>query len=140
MSAPKQVIVVRKDLNMRKGKIAAQVAHASMKVLLDQMDRTDNDLTGEGRWILTSRSLLTMRDSQMDQWLRGLFTKVVVGVDSEEEMLDIMEKAKERFIFHALITDAGLTEFNGVSTNTCLALGPDYADRIDALTGNLKLL
>ena len=130
---PKQVIVVRKDLNMRKGKIAAQVAHASMKVLLDlmQIDRL--------MWH-TQRILSVEKDSSLDQWLEGKFTKICVSVDSEEELLDIYKKASDNGLLCSLIQDAGLTEFGGVPTYTTCAIGPDYPEVIDLLTGQLKLL
>ncbi len=127
---PKQVIVVRKDLNMRKGKLAAQVAHASMGVLL-----------GMGN-IVENGCFFHMSDipEAMMQWLTGAFVKIVVGVDSEEELLDIYTKAMESGVPHSIIQDAGRTEFNGVPTITCIGVGPDYPDKIDTLTGHLKLL
>ena len=76
----------------------------------------------------------------MDQWINGLFTKVCVGVDSEEELLAIYEKAKEEDIPCALIQDAGLTEFDGVPTYTAVAVGPDDVTEVDLVTGHLKLL
>lgn len=129
MSDVKQVIVIRKDLKMRKGKMAAQAAHASMKVFLDRMEYCDhgdmkiNDIT-----------------SEMEEWINGMFTKIVVGIDSEIAMLDIYVAATMKKIPCALVKDAGLTEFNGEETNTCIALGPAKAEDIDYFTSDLKLL
>lgn len=67
-------------------------------------------------------------------------TKIYVRVDSEAELLEIAQKAQEAGLIVHVITDAGHTEFAGVPTKTCLAIGPDEADKIDAVTGNLKLL
>ena len=61
-------------------------------------------------------------------------------VNSEAELLALHEKAKAAGLITALIQDAGLTEFGGVLTYTALAVGPDRADRVDAVTGTLPLL
>ncbi|TFG98660.1 aminoacyl-tRNA hydrolase [Candidatus Thorarchaeota archaeon] len=132
---PKQVIVVRKDLNMRKGKIAAQAAHASMAVLLNIMDKDDDPL-----FPLVWFRLGMEKDKALHQWLTKRFTKICVSVDSEQELMDIFNQANEAKLLCAMITDAGLTEFNGVPTRTCLAIGPAYPERIDPITQHLKLL
>jgi PTH2 family peptidyl-tRNA hydrolase len=124
----KQVIVVRKDLNMRKGKVAAQVAHASMQFLLtDALDIKGNLLIKE----LSSNELA---------WVRGSFAKVVVSVDSEQELLDLVFKGHEMGLTVHSVTDSGRTEFKGVPTLTCAAFGPHPADVLDPLTGGLRLL
>lgn len=127
----KQVIVVRKDLNMRKGKMVAQGSHASIAFLTNKMRK--NISYPEALW------WVNLSQAEKD-WIYGSFFKICVGVDSEQELLDIKEKAVSMGIECNLITDLGHTEFNGVPTNTCLALGPDYSSKIDVLTGNLKLL
>lgn len=73
-------------------------------------------------------------------WILGSFFKICLGVDNEAQLLDIKRKAEEAGLEVNLITDQGHTEFKGVPTNTCLAIGPDYAEKIDLITGNLKLL
>ena len=126
----KQVIVMRTDLNMRKGKMCAQASHASMKVILD---------LNKSSW--KNEQLQVDYDSRMKAWLvDGTFKKIVVGIGSEVELLDLYVRAQEQNIHRALIRDNGLTEFNGVLTNTCIALGPEYSDKLDLLTGHLKLL
>lgn len=135
---PKQVIVVRKDLKMRSGKIAAQVAHASMGVLLNA-GRYD-EFTDENKIIQQAFVLNLKHRPAMCEWLRGAFTKVCVSCDSEAELLELEQAAISAGIVNCLITDSGLTEFNGVPTRTCLAIGPDYSDRIDPITKHLKLL
>jgi PTH2 family peptidyl-tRNA hydrolase len=67
------------------------------------------------------------------------FTKIVCRVNSEEELLAIEEKAKEVGVECHVVTDNGLTEFDGVPTKTCLALGPDVSDKIDRVSGDLEL-
>lgn len=131
----KQVIVVRKDLNMRKGKIAAQVAHASMAVLLGLMDKEDDPIFNV-KWY----RLGVLKGTALEQWLTNRFTKVCVYVESEEELMEVYTNAQKAKMYCALITDAGLTEFNGVPTKTCVAIGPDYPQQIDLITGHLKLL
>lgn len=77
---------------------------------------------------------------EMKLWKDGIFTKICLGVDSEEKLIEIYEKAKQADLPVALIIDSGLTEFKGVYTKTCLAIGPDLSEKIDAITGHLKLL
>ena len=129
----KQVIVIRKDLGMRKGKMIAQGAHASMKVILDEMKSYNWE-------VYTHFHMSVIKDSPLDSWLNGLFTKIVVGCNSEEELLHLMMQAKKENIRYAIIQDAGRTEFHGEKTFTALAIGPDDAEKIDLITGHLKLL
>ena len=75
----------------------------------------------------------------LSDWFNYGCAKVCVYVDSEDELLEIAEKAGEMGIIAAVITDAGMTEFHGVATKTCLALEPLPAEIADRLTGNLPL-
>lgn len=129
----KQVIVVRKDLNMRKGKIAAQVAHASLGAFLRLVNPT------KAKNHIHVNGILDV-DTPEFAWLNGPFTKICVSCESEAELLALVEKAKAKGILNCLITDAGRTEFNGVATITCAAFGPEWEDKLDELTGHLKLL
>jgi PTH2 family peptidyl-tRNA hydrolase len=113
----KQVIVLRKDLNMRKGKMVAQGAHASMKATLENLTRPE-----------------------VVAWLAGAFTKIAVSVDSEDELKQVYENAKQKGLICSLILDAGLTEFDGVPTYTAVAVGPALRNKVDEVTGHLKLL
>jgi PTH2 family peptidyl-tRNA hydrolase len=125
----KQVIVVRKDLNMRKGKMIAQGAHASMKAILDSMIDIEEE-----------KILYLEPGSPMTDWINGIFTKICVSVDSEEELLTIYNNAKTQGYNAALIQDVGLTEFGGIPTYTCCAIGPNWEDEVNSITGHLKLL
>jgi PTH2 family peptidyl-tRNA hydrolase len=119
--AIKQCIVMRNDLNMRKGKMCAQAAHASIQCTLESV-------------------LYDVGPSKvMIQWLTEGMTKICVRVDSELELMEINKKAYDAGLNVHLIKDAGLTEFKE-PTFTCLAIGPDWADKIDKITGELKLL
>ncbi len=133
----KQVIVMRKDLNMRKGKMIAQGAHASMKVLLDRGALATDGPAGTGTGSATFTFTAT---PAMEAWLGGRFTKVCVSVTSEQELDDIAAKARAAGVPCAVIVDAGKTEFNGVPTKTCIAVGPAWAEDVDAITGALPLL
>lgn len=128
MGNVKQVIVVRTDLNMRKGKLASQVAHASMKFLVDNSHSERDDV------------LETCLNEREVEWLNGSFTKIVVGVDSEDALNDLIMNAKLRDVQVYSITDVGKTEFNVVPTLTCAAFGPDDEEALNPITGNLKLL
>ena len=126
---PKQVIVMRKDLGMRKGKMIAQGAHASLKVLLDA-----------GQPDVHRTAFTIPLNPALSAWLTGRFTKVCVSVNSEAELEAIVANARAAGVPCALIVDAGTTEFHGVPTKTCCAVGPAWADAVDAITGELPLL
>jgi PTH2 family peptidyl-tRNA hydrolase len=137
----KQVILVRDDLKMRKGKFAAQVAHASMKVFFDRKETIDGVVFDEvDGWHriepLDGQDYLFVRlNPSMYAWVFGTFAKIVLLVTSEEILLRAQKEARAMGIPEALITDLGFTEFHGQPTHTALAIGPDEADRIDLLTG-----
>jgi PTH2 family peptidyl-tRNA hydrolase len=121
MTDVKQVIVMRKDLKMRRGKEIAQGAHASMAFLVKKALRKEAFTEVE------------------TAWLEGLFTKVCVRVESDEQLLSVAQAAEQAGLRVEIITDAGKTEFSGVPTRTCLAVGPDRAAKVDAVTGHLEL-
>jgi PTH2 family peptidyl-tRNA hydrolase len=123
----KQVIVIRKDLNMRKGKIAAQAAHASMKVFLDRASLTDTQLSVD-------------LNQDMYQWLKESFAKICLYVETEQELDDIYNKALSAGLPASIIVDSGRTEFKNIPTKTCIAIGPAKSEAIDEITGGLKLL
>ena len=75
-----------------------------------------------------------------DEWINGTYAKICVSVDSEAELLGVYESAVEADLLVSLITDLGATEFHGVPTRTCLAIGPARSSDIDKITGGLKLL
>jgi len=126
----KQVIVIRRDLKMRRGKEIAQGAHASMAWL---RQRVMPHLTSAGRADQVQFSAAER------SWLELSMRKVTVKVGSETELLDVYDKALAAGLVVHMITDRGLTEFGGIPTRTCLAVGPDYDDLIDPVTGDLEL-
>ena len=123
----KQTIVLRKDLNMRKGKMVAQGAHASMRAILALGHQE------AGNFVIPL-------DERLEPWLLGRFKKICVSVNSAAELLAIHEKAAASGLVCSLILDAGLTEFGGVPTHTAVAVGPDLAGNVDLITGMLPLL
>jgi len=127
----KQVIVIRRDLKMRRGKEIAQGAHAAM-AFMSEIIRQCLDPYNH----LSPSDLVTPAQKE---WLMGRFTKVCVQVPDEETLMKVAEKARINKVDCHVITDAGMTEFDGVPTRTCLAIGPDEADKVDAITGDLKL-
>ena len=141
MSEVKQVIVFRHDLlkSLRKGKIAAQVAHASLGALLTMFNKEKcvDDYDNTDKYIHCYVNI--QPNDILDKWLNGIFTKVCLYVENEEELLALYEKVKEAKLPCALITDAGNTEFHGVPTVTCLGIGPWWSKYLDEFTGDLKL-
>lgn len=132
----KQVIVIRNDLNMRKGKMCAQASHASMAFLIKGGGFYQNDLTDP----LAFHNERLKNISEVEKWTNSGYTKICLQVSSEEELVELHEKAIEAGLLSNLITDKGLTEFNGVPTKTCIAIGPNKAEEINKITGNLRLL
>lgn len=130
---------MRKDLNMRKGKMIAQGAHASMAIFFEMIEKKQYLPVG-GHLLYEIHLPPGEMGDDIAAWVEGIFKKVTVGVNSEEELLKIHEAAKEKGLPCKLIQDAGLTEFDGVPTYTCCAIGPAKSELIDEITGNLKLL
>lgn len=128
MASVKQVIVIRKDLNMRKGKMVAQGAHASLKTFTDLFRLTEE---GKAELSLTP---------EMVEWLMTDYRKICVGVNSEEELLALHNQAKDAGLPTSLVRDHGLTEFGGVPTHTAVSIGPARAEDVDKITGHLSLL
>ena len=143
MSDIKQVIVMRTDLNMRKGKMIAQGSHAAMMFLTKRLQDLDGDRNVVDRSFglsLTPANARRLLRFQEVSWVKGNFKKITVGVKSEAHLLEILEAARTAGLEVHLVTDNGLTEFKGVPTKTCLAIGPAEAVNIDPITGNLPLL
>ncbi|HEX7468620.1 MAG TPA: aminoacyl-tRNA hydrolase [Methanobacterium sp.] len=111
----KQVIIMRGDLKISRGKIAAQACHAS----LGSYKRAD--------------------ETMIRKWEREGGKKVVVKVSDLKELFEIYELVKATDISYFLVKDAGHTELPE-STITCLGIGPDEDEKIDKITYDLKLL
>ena len=128
MDKVKQVIVMRKDLNLSKGRLVAQGAHASIAFLTNKMK--ENISNPEALWWVN----LTQAEKE---WVYGTFFKICVGVSDEKELLDIGHQAVNMGLNVKYIQETmGFDE----PTFTCLAIGPDYSSKIDPITKHLKLL
>lgn len=139
MYKAKMMIVMRKDLKMRKGKIAAQAGHACIEAILMALHKEGRtgelEMGADGMYLKDEGREAT----PLSDWFRYGCAKVCVYVDSEEALLAIADQAREKGILAAVITDAGMTEFHGVPTKTCLALEPLPTEIADELTGGLPL-
>lgn len=136
----KQVIVVRKDLNMRKGKIAAQAAHASNAVLLDLIMKGELWRSAHPDGWIKNGDVWGSSHPATVGWLNNSFTKICVAVNSSEELTRLYNLADGALMPCSYIVDNGKTEFNGVKTPTCIAIGPYWTNSIDEITGGLPLL
>ncbi len=115
MSNLKQVLLIRTDLNMSKGKIAAQASHAAVEATLQ-----------------SNKKLLS-------KWRSEGMKKIALKVESKEQLLQLINKALEQDLTAVTITDAGHTELNP-GTMSCGAIGPGPEVKIDKITGELKPL
>ena len=114
----KQVIVVRRDLGMGTGKIAAQVAHAA---------------------VMGAEKTKNRNRDWFDSWFDGGQAKVVVKVQSMEELMDVRKLAESMKLPVVQVNDSGLTQIPP-GTTTCIGIGPAPADLVDRVTNDLKLL
>ena len=114
----KQVIAMRTDLKMSRGKIAAQAGHAAVSAA-EEARKKHSD------WYKA--------------WIAEGQCKIAVKAESEQELLELEKKAKKSKLPTALIIDRGLTELPP-ETITCLGIGPALSAQIDAITGKLPLL
>jgi PTH2 family peptidyl-tRNA hydrolase len=117
----KMVVLVRTDLQMGKGKVAAQVAHAAVSAVLEVME-------GRREW-----------RAWLEQWLSEGQPKVVLKVTSQSELIERCRKASSAGLPCVEIRDAGRTQVEP-NTLTCVAIGPGPEELIDSITGDLKLL
>jgi PTH2 family peptidyl-tRNA hydrolase len=137
MSEPtKQIIVIRKDLNMGRGKEIAQGSHASMAFIT-------RALSYQKGVALHSKDLCTSITGRLTEaetkWLQSSFRKITCQVDTLLELMELCDRAHEAGISTHIVEDSGRTVFNGVKTVTCAAFGPDYDDVMDPVFQHLKL-
>lgn len=128
----KQVIVIRRDLKMRRGKEIAQGAHASGAWLAQRLEQGKQKSSG---WWQDYHIVLGPAEQA---WITGRFTKITCQVPDLPALLAVYEAAREAGLTAYLITDAGLTEFKE-PTITALGIGPGWSDEVDKVTGELEL-
>jgi peptidyl-tRNA hydrolase, PTH2 family len=114
MQKMKQVMVMREDLQMSPGKLAAQACHASLLAY----DKADKD--------------------HIDEWKRSGTTKIVLGVTNEHTLINVYKLAVSRYLPAALIADEGRTEVSP-GTITGVGIGPAPSEQINEITGYLRL-
>jgi PTH2 family peptidyl-tRNA hydrolase len=114
----KQVIIVRGDLGMSKGKLAVQVAHASVIAAFEAYN-------SHYEWFR--------------EWWGSGQKKVVLKATGERELIELYSKARDCHLPASLVQDAGLTELPS-GTLTAVAIGPAPDDEVDKITGHLKTL
>jgi PTH2 family peptidyl-tRNA hydrolase len=114
----KQVIIVRRDLNMGTGKIAAQVAHAA---------------------VMGAEKVKASRREWFNSWFAAGQAKVVVKVKNIKELMDVRMQAEEMYLPVVQVKDSGLTQIPS-GTITCIGIGPAPSELIDKVTFELKLL
>jgi peptidyl-tRNA hydrolase, PTH2 family len=114
----KMVIVVRTDIKMSKGKVAAQAGHAAVSA-------AEYARKNRPEWWMP--------------WISEGQCKIAVKAKSEQEINELERKARNEGLPVALIVDRGLTEIPP-NTTTCLGIGPAPANKVDAITGKLSLL
>jgi PTH2 family peptidyl-tRNA hydrolase len=136
MKEAKQIIVMRTDLGMGRGKAGSQCSHASLATILKLGKKSY--FFEQGGKPMNRITIDFEDDSALDCWLNVKFTKIVLAVETEEELIEVYNNAIKEGLNAVLITDAGLTEFNGVPTKTCVSIGPHFPEEIDKVTGHLK--
>lgn len=114
MNDVKQVIVIRKDLNMRRGEESAQVAHASMKVFLDKLFSIQKIVPLSDNKKYYYEALFKL-NQEMKYWIfDSSATKIVAFCNSEDELIELKENAEENNIIYALIRDNEFTELKKI--------------------------
>ncbi|MCL5440342.1 MAG: peptidyl-tRNA hydrolase Pth2 [Candidatus Marsarchaeota archaeon] len=114
----KQVIIIRADVKMGRGKIAAQASHASLMSYF-AVEKIDSDVASK--------------------WLEEGEKKIILKIEGEREMVDLYKRLKSEKIPCVMVIDAGLTEVPP-GTKTAIGIGPWYEDKVNKFTAVLKLL
>jgi peptidyl-tRNA hydrolase, PTH2 family len=114
----KQVIIVRRDISMGTGKVAAQVAHAA---------------------VIGAEKVKTQRTEWFNSWFFAGQAKVVLKVKTLQELTDVSNRAAELNLPVVQVQDSGLTQIPS-GTITCIGIGPAPSQLVDRVTADLKLL
>lgn len=147
----KQIIVVNKELNMSKGKMAAQVSHASMAFLtypfLNPNCRYKHPVINQDTNMRDGYVLTIPINDEVDEWISNSFTKVILSAKNENQLYKIIEKAKENGLEENkdffCIRDNCKTELTPDETGTrftCIGFVPMESEKIDKVTKKLQLL
>ena len=123
----KQVIVVRSDLPMNAGKLSAQVSHATQATMLNKNSSKKRN-----------QIIINLTEVE-EEWFNDKFTKIVLEVKNETQLIKIKNKALEAGLNVVEIVDAGHTTFDK-PTLTCIGIGPDLKENIDKVTRRLQMM
>jgi peptidyl-tRNA hydrolase, PTH2 family len=142
MNNTKQIIVLRKFPNLRTGKYVSQACHASMAFL------TKYSYLGCGISEDRENSIMSLClpynihrfADEIQAWLASSYRKIVCYVETEEELMELYNKAVAKNLIVNLIEDNGATEFKGQKTRTAIAIGPHWDERFEGLTDHLPLM
>lgn len=138
----KQVLVIRRDLQMRRGKEIAQGSHAAKWFLLERIKQAAN-----GSWLTRCvdpirpkiQEILNLSEEQLTWIMNDMSACVVLQAKDETELLEVHKLCREAGLEGILIQDAGLTAagegMKGIPTYTALGIGPDSVAKIDKITG-----
>lgn len=122
--ATKQVLVIRRDLRMRRGKEIGQGAHAASMWMARRIQHC-----------VMTQTVPVLSDAERAWIFDELTTKIVLQTPTEDSLREVCAIAQAAGLRVELITDAGKTEFDGVPTATCCAIGPDECAAVDRVTG-----
>lgn len=159
----KQAIVIRKDLGMSAGKVAAMVAHAAMTFILERIRpclpsidwKREKDLGDQWPRVVAAAIEHLERQDRIDftadqvRWLTELdpgleslgqvsMAKIVLAAADEAHLLSVEEAAKKAGLTVHRVVDSGYSH-NPARTLTCIAIGPHYPEQLDPITGSLKV-
>ena len=123
----KQVIVVRKDLKMSTGEVAEKVTDAALKIFFDRIAKWTTNVT------INNTIILEGMTSPIKKWVDGNSAKNILSCNTENDIMTLADKAKNLNIPFAISFDNTFNTFNDTTTPLCIALGPDYDDKIDPL-------
>lgn len=127
MQNTKMVIVVRKDLSMRKGKFASQVANASIQFLIDNNESERGD------------EVHVKMSHEEAVWFRGSMSRLIATIDSENALSDLILKAELRGVPVYPVYDSRVT-LESERTLTCAAFGPAEGEDLSMILSRLKIV
>lgn len=145
----KQIILVRKDIKLPKGKLGAQTAHASLGVvkkliLADKLNPHKIETEWKvARWwnnlAANSDNPPHLPGNYIAEWWTGSWTKVCLALDKLDDLDPLLDKCTEAGLIYDIVTDNGLTIYHGVPTITCIGIEPSSAEILDPIFQQLKL-
>lgn len=137
----RQVIVVRKDLNMPRGKLAAMVAHASMTFVAERLfvtERYGTSIYAEGCFTPDEWQWLDEVEPGLEAQGQKSFAKIVLEVENLAQLEDVIEAAEKHGLQVYQVTDGGHSH-NKFGDVPAVAIGPAWPEDLAPVTGHLKV-